>query len=117
MSFESIIWEKIRLSLGSALAGAFVLVGLGFGPGGWMFESRAEQMAEQAVIERLVPICVARFKEDPRRKEKLAGLEKVQFADQASYIARQGWATIPGAEEPNTEVASRCVREIRFVDF
>lgn len=107
-------WEKIRLFLGGAAFGAFVLVGVGFGWGGWVFESKAKDMARQAVLDRLVPICVAQFMDDPGRKRKRAKLEDFDYAEKTDYIQDQGWATIPGKEDPDPAVARRCLREIRF---
>lgn len=106
--------EKVKLVAAGVGAGAFVLLGVGFGWGGWVLPSKADEMAQTAVIERLVPICVAQFLQDPARERKLAELQKAGYAEQTSYLQQQGWATMPGTEEPNPAVAERCVREIRF---
>ena len=116
MSLDFVNWEKVKLVSAGVAAGAFVLAGVGFGWGGWVLPSKAEEMAQTAVIERLVPICVAQFLEDPQRKEKLVALEEADYMEQTSYLEKQGWATMPGAEEPNPAVAERCVREIRYVN-
>lgn len=115
MSLDVVNWEKVKLVSAGVAAGAVVLASVGFGWGGWILPSKAEEMAQTAVIERLVPICVAQFLQDPQREQKLAALEDADYMEQTAYLQRQGWATMPGAGEPNPAVADRCVREIRYV--
>jgi hypothetical protein len=91
-----------------------VTVILGFTWGGWTTGGKArfaaEAMVSDAVAKRLAPVCVARFKADPDRAQKLKELKEVSSYEQADYVKKQGWATIVGEETPNGRVADECVK-------
>jgi len=96
--------------------GAIVLLIVIFATG-WVTTSgsaqeKAEEMAEQAVIDRLAPICVAQFQQDPEKDKKLKELKEKNTWDQGDYVEKQGWATMPGSDSPDSEVASACARRI-----
>ena len=109
-------WEKIKYSLAGALGGAIVLIIAGFGLGGWVTSSTALQMAEEtaeeAVTERLAPICVAQFNQDLDRDQWLNKLKELSSSDQKLYLEKQGWATMPGEEKPDDSVIEECVELI-----
>lgn len=107
-------WEKIKLGLGSAIGGAIVIAIIGFSWGGWVTSGTAnrtaEEMAEDAVANRLAPICVAQFNQDSEKTQKLRKLEETDNWKRADYIEKQGWATMPGEEKPDSKVAEACVK-------
>ncbi len=72
-------WEKITLGFWSAIGGAIVLAIIGFNWGGWVTGGTAEGMAADAVVDRLTPICVAQFNQDPEKDQKLKELKKNKF--------------------------------------
>jgi hypothetical protein len=72
----------------------------------------AEEMAEDAVVDRLAPICVVQFKQDPGKDKKLKELKKKDSWDRVKYIKEHGWATMPGEKEPDSEVAKKCAEQI-----
>lgn len=101
-----------------AVIGIAAAVIIGFGAG-WVVTSSsaqetAEVRAEQAVLASLTPICVAQFKSqsNPMAEQKLAALEEEDSWQRGDYIAKQGWATMPGSEKPNDEVATACVDQL-----
>jgi len=67
-------------------------------------------MAEDVIIERLAPICVIQFNQDP---EKTAELEELR--ETRSYVEDQGWATMSGEEAPDRKVADECVRLLMLI--
>jgi len=80
---------------------------------GWMVTSgsaknRAEQIAEKAVVDALAPICVVQFLQDPNRNERLAEMKEMNSWQRGDYVKRSGWATMPGSESPDHEVAEEC---------
>lgn len=77
-------------------------------------QEMAENRAEEAVAQALTPICVARFKELSQEKEakQLAALEEEGSYGADEYVAEQGWATMPGAESANDDVADACADEL-----
>ena len=101
---QTLVW----FCLGSVV-GALII---GFGWGGWVTGGTARDMAtqsgEDAVLDRLVPICVYQFNQDPERDQKLAEFQALNYRERNEYVAKQGWATIPGETEPDTKIASEC---------
>ncbi len=111
--------EKIKLLFWGAVGGAIVLLIIGFGFGGWVKGSTAQKMAEEmaqdAVLDRLVPICVVKFNQDPEKDQKLKELKKESSWQRDKYVIKQGWATMPGEKEPDSKVANECA--IRLVEL
>lgn len=96
----------------SAIGGAVITMVIGFNWGGWVTGgsslSFAREMASDAVVERLAPICVSQFKMDPQREENLVTLKGKTSWERGKYIETQGWATMPFEEDPNRTVAAMC---------
>ena len=104
--------EKIKLGLWSAAGGAVVLAVIGFTLGGWVTggtaQEMAEEMAENAAVARLAPICVEQFKQDSEKDQKLKDLKKEDSWNRDYYVEKQGWATMPGEKDPDSKVAEKC---------
>ena len=109
---QTLVW----FCLGSVV-GALII---GFGFGGWVTGGTARDMAvesgEDAVIERLVPICVHQFNQDPEKDQKLKEFKELGSRQRNDYVAEQGWATMPGEEEPDSTVARACARLLMEID-
>jgi len=92
---------------------------IGFAWGGWVTggtaRSMAEKMAEDAVVKRLAPMCVIQFKQGPGIDQKLKELGKIDSWQRSDYVEKQGWATMPGEEKPDSKVASECARLLMLV--
>ena len=103
-------------------AGAIVLLIVIFSAG-WVVTSgsakaEAKTMATAAVMNRLAPIAVAQFMQDPNREERLKEMKKLESwgaNNRSDYVQKQGWATMPGEKEPDGRVADECAR--RLVDL
>ncbi len=108
--------EKIKLLVWGAIGGAIVLAIIGFALGGWVTggtaQEMAKEMADEAVIDRLAPICVAQFQQDPNKEERLKELKKLDSWKRGDFVEKQGWATIPGEKEPDSKVANECARRL-----
>ncbi len=109
-------WEKIKPGLWGALGGAIVLAIIGFAWGGWVTggtaQEKAEEMAENAVIARLAPICVEQFRQDSEKDQKLNDLKKEDSWKRNEFVEKQGWATMPGEKKSDREVAGKCAEMI-----
>jgi hypothetical protein len=109
-------WEKIKLGLLSAIGGAIVLAIIGFGWGGWVTggaaQNMAGEMAADALVDRLAPMCVAQFHQDPEKDQKRKALQETSVWQREDYVEKQGWATMPGEKEPDSKVASECANRI-----
>ena len=87
---------------------------VGFAWGGWVTGGTAQKMAEtmtdDALVARLAPICVLQFNRDPGKEKKLTELKGTDSWQRDGYIEKQGWATMPGAEKPDRNVAEACAK-------
>src|SRR5574342_599473 len=96
------------------VASVVVIMIIGFTWGGWVTGSTARNMAvvmaEEAVVKRLVPICVVQFKQDPGKDQKLKELKEKGSYERGEYVKQQGWATMPGEEEADSKVAEECAK-------
>ena len=75
-------------------------------------EAKGKEMAKEAVIENLTPICVEQYLQDPNKLERLEELKKKRPYEQDNYVNEIGWATMPGAESPVRGVADACAKRI-----
>ena len=99
-------------------AGAVALAFAGFNWGGWVTGGAAEKLASEragaAIVSSLTPICVARFRASDKAPANLAALKEIKLSwEQADYVGKGGWATMPGSTaEPNREVATACAEAL-----
>ena len=110
---EAPIWLKPAILGG--VAGAIATIVVGFNQGGWMLGGSAEKMAQErsavAVTEALVPVCIGQSKADPEVTMKLAQLKALSSSyEQREFVMKSGWATIPAAGAPNSDLAAACCR-------
>lgn len=100
--------------LWGAVGGAAALAIVGFTWGGWTSRSTAEAQTAQrvsaALVQALAPICAENFRKNANATANLAEMKKMQSWDQGKYVAKGGWATMPGATEPGSGVADACAR-------
>ena len=92
-------------------AAVFTMI-IGFSWGGWVTGGTArttgEVMAQDAVVKRLAPICVVQSGRDPAKAVKLVALKEESSWQRGEYVGKQGWATMPGEQEPDSRVAQAC---------
>jgi len=111
-------WDKARATkkvVFWAILGAIVLTMIvGFNWGGWVTGGTAQKMgktmAQDAVVQRLAPICVVQFNQDLGKIQKLRELKGVSAYQRDDYVKEQGWATMPGEEKPDSKVAEACAK-------
>ncbi len=110
---KKLSWAKIKPFFWTAIGGAIVITILGFSWWGWVTggtaQQMAAQMAEEAVTERLAKICVYQFGQDPEKDQKLKELKEKSSWERDDYVKEQGWATMPGEDEPDRGAADKCV--------
>ena len=118
-------WAQKKLTKMEAFwvaIGAIILtLFLGFSRGGWMTGGAAQQMADSAsqsaVVERLAPICVAQFNQDPQKDQKLEELKEITISSRrTTYVKEQGWATMSGEAAPDNRVATECANRLLLLD-
>ena len=82
-------------------------------------EAKAEEMVAEAVVDRLAPIAVIQFMQDPNKEEHLKELKKLESygnPNRSDYVQKQGWATMPGEKEPDSGVAYEAARRIMALE-
>ena len=104
----------IKPSITGAIVGSIATIIVGFSWGGWMLGGSAERMAKQrsaeAATQALVPVCVSQSKGDQQKLEEFAGIRYAY--ERREFIVKAGWATMPGAESPNRDVAAACAEAL-----
>lgn len=95
-----------------ALAGAVLATWVGFDALGWKTGAAADTMikrqAETAVTAAYATICTAQFNGAKDHDAQLAALKKVDKWSRGEVVAKGGYATMLGAKEPASGVASAC---------
>lgn len=71
-------------------------------------ERLGKTRAEAAVAQALAPFCVDKFEHEKNAAAKLVELKKLDQYQQAAYIEKGGWATLPGSTTPNSGAAKTC---------
>lgn len=116
-------WDEARptktVVFWSSIASIVLTMIIGFAWGGWVTGGTAQKMAEvmakDAVVQRLAPICVVQFNQDPGKDQKLKELKEASAFQRDDYVEDQGWATMPGEEEPDSEVADECAKLLMLI--
>lgn len=110
-------FPRLKPAVWGAVLGAGAMAFIGFSQLGWTLGSSAERMASEraqnAVVAALAPLCVERFRRQADAPAKLAEFNKVfSSSDRRSFIEKGGWATIAGADMPNSAVATACAEQL-----
>lgn len=96
-----------------AVTGAVFVSICGFTWGGWVTggtsTNRAVAMARNDVVMALAPVCLEMAKSDPERAVKLASIRSVASYRQRDALMAAGWATVPGAKNPDRDIAKICL--------
>lgn len=107
----------IKSGVWGAVIGSVLTMIVGFGWGGWVTGGAAHEAArlkaETAVISALVPFCLAKAKADPGGVKKVGELRAISYSyEQQEFVVKSGWATLPGSEDPNRELAGACASRL-----
>ena len=104
--------ESLKRLLQGAAVGAVTTIVIGFNWGGWTLGSTAKEQAQKsansAVVTALAPICVDKFQLAADSPANLVELKKVSSWQQATFVEKGGWATLPGSKTPDSAVARAC---------
>ncbi len=105
--------ESTKPSIYGAIIGAIALAIIGFTWGGWTTGGTAEKLAQdradKAVIRAMVPLCLNVSNADPERVAKLATINQATRYKRRDAVMDTGWATLPGAEKPDRDLAEACM--------
>lgn len=105
--------EWLKSGLYGAVVGAALVGIVGFSWGGWVKGGSANRMAtamaHDDVIAALVPVCLDKARTDAERAEKLATIRDARTSQKRDAVMAAGWATVPGADSPNRDLAQACL--------
>jgi hypothetical protein len=108
--------EWLKPGLYGAACGAVALAVIGFTWGGWVTGGTARTMAadqsKAEVVTALSLICVDQSKRDPQLAERVAALKTASSWNRGDLVLKNGWATMPGTAEGNSQVARDCADKI-----
>lgn len=108
--------EWLKPSIYGALGGSVLTMVLGFSWGGWVTGGSAQALAiaeaKSAVIAALVPVCLDRAQTDADRSAKLTMISEAPIYQRRDKLMEAGWATGPGTEAPNRDLAQACVASL-----
>ena len=106
----------LKPGLYGAVGGAVALAIVGFNWGGWVTSGTARQMAADQsrtdVTAVLSLICVDQSKRDPQMVERVAALKAASSWSRGDLVMKNGWATMPGTTEANSQVARACAEKL-----
>jgi len=108
--------EWLKPGIYGALSGAAFVTIVGFVWGGWVTggtaHDRAIAMSRDDVVAAMVPVCLGMAQADPDRVAKLAVIRDTQTYQRRNALMAAGWATVPGAETPNRDIAQACLASL-----
>lgn len=110
--------EWLKPGIYGALLGAAFVGIVGFSWGGWMTsggaDKMASEMAQQEVIAALVPLCLEMSRTDNERIAKLATIREASSFKRRDAVMDAGWATMPGSDGPNRDLARACIEGLKL---
>jgi hypothetical protein len=108
--------EWLKPGLYGAACGAAALAVIGFSWGGWVTGGTGRMMAADQskadVVTALSLICVDQSKRDPQLAERIAAIKAASSWNRGDLVMKNGWATMPGTTEGNSQVAKDCADKI-----
>lgn len=66
-------------------------------------------MSHDDVIAAMVPVCLDMAQTDPQREAKLEAIRDATIYKRRDVLMEAGWATVPGTESPNRDIAQACL--------
>jgi hypothetical protein len=106
---------KATFGFWGLVIGAIVVVTIGFAWGGWVTQSTAHKMSDEAVLASQAAICVAQFVKQPNHEEKLKELGKMDSWKRSEFIGKGGWDKMPGQEKANPQVTYACANGLEVL--
>ncbi len=108
--------EWLKPGIYGALLGAAFVGIVGFSWGGWVTGGTARDsamaMSQKDVVAAMVPVCLDMATTDPERVRKLATIRAATTYKRRDALMEAGWATVPGAESPNRDIAQACLASL-----
>lgn len=108
----------LKPALYGGVAGAALAAFVGFSWGGWMTGAAARdhamEMAHDDVVAALTPVCLSLSAADPDQASKLETIRAASVYQRRDAVMKTGWATVPGAADPDRDLAQACLAELEL---
>jgi len=108
--------EWLKPGIYGAVLGAAAIGIAGFNWGGWVTggtaKDQAMAMSRGDVVAAMVPVCLAMAQTDPQRLAKLDTIRTASTYQRRDALMAAGWATMPGTEAPNRDIAQACLASL-----
>lgn len=108
--------EWLKPGIYGVLIGAAAVGIVGFTWGGWVTggtaHDRAMALSHDDVVAAMVPVCLDMARTDPERASKLAAIRETSRYQRRDALMEAGWATVPGAEAPDRDIAQACLASL-----
>jgi hypothetical protein len=110
--------EWLKPAAFGVVIGAIAVSTAGFSWGGWVTGGTAAKMANtlshEKVIAALVPVCVRLSRTDVERSGKLEVIRETTAYKRRTALMETGWATMPGSEAPDRDLAQACLAALEL---
>jgi hypothetical protein len=77
----------------------------------------ADKAARQARADLAATVCVERFLEASDARAQLASLKETSSWQRDDFIAKGGWAALPGVDQPVASAADLCAERLAAMDL
>lgn len=108
--------EWLKPGLYGAACGAVALAVIGFSWGGWVIGGTARTMvtdqSKAEVATALSLIWIDQSKRDLQLVERVAVIKTASSWNRGDLVRTNGWATMPGSAEGNSQVVKDCADKI-----
>ncbi|WP_127561644.1 hypothetical protein [Nioella ostreopsis] len=108
--------EWLKPGVYGAVIGAVFVGVVGFSWGGWVTggtsNDRAMAMSRDSVVASMVPVCLDIALSDPERAEILETIRAAATYQRRDALMDAGWATMPGTDDPDRDIAQACLAEL-----
>jgi hypothetical protein len=106
---------KIKYGVWGLIIGGAMAMIIGFSWGGWITDTTAQEMAEEAILANQSAICVAQFIADPNYEEKLNELGELDSWKRSKFIEEGGWDKMPGQDKADHSVSRACAEGLEHL--
>lgn len=119
-------WDQFRPSktalFWSCVGSVVATIVVGLSVGGWVTGGTAREMTsdagDQARQELAASVCVERFATGPDARAQLVSLKEMASSyRQRDFVAKGGWATMPGMTSAERQAASLCAEQLVKLDL
>ena len=107
----------VKPGVWGVIVGAIAIMIAGFWGLGWVTGGSANRMAndraEAAVVDVLIPFCVAKAEHDPDQTRLTKFKAEESSYSRTQMVSDAGWATMLGTPSPNQALASACSDKLK----